>query len=440
MESLGGFNFVRLHFDADGVLLDAPSFQELKTAGATDVVFIAHGFRNDENDATGLYERFLTTFRGHLNGGAFPGVASRKLAVAGAYWPSKPFKETFTSGGSVQAVDSETAEKEAVKAQLEDLKATVARAAQKPKLDNAIALLDQVSGSRAAQDQFVNQVLSLLDGIEPDPTEGADRIRATDGSVLLDKLKLPIIVPSGTSPSGTSQDDATAIDLGQTGVTESVDSTFGSVFGRIGQFLNLTTWYVMKNRAGVVGAGGVAQTVRDLKTAASGVKIHLVGHSLGGLLMAACAKSLAQTKTNPESLTLLEAAFSHYGFSPNNGKGEVGFFRAVIDPPVVTGPLIATFSAQDTVVGTIYAVASRLAGQEVEAIGDANDPYGGIGRNGAQKTPEALSGALHAVGAAYKFPPSKINCLDGSGGLIKNHGDVTNPYVTFAFASAVSET
>ena len=451
MESLAGFNFVRLHFDADGVLLDAPSFQELKTAGATDAVFIAHGFRNDENDATGLYDRFLTTFRSHLNGGAFPGVASRKLVVAGVYWPSKPFKESFTSAGSVQAVDSETAEKEAVKAQLEDLKATVARAAQKPKLDNAIALLDQVSGSRDAQDRFVDQVLSLLDGSDPDPTEGADRIRATDGSVLLDKLKMPIILASATSPPGTSQDeggtlaiDATAMDLGQTGVTESVDSTFGSVFGRIGQFLNLTTWYVMKNRAGVVGAGGVAQAVRDLKTAASGVKIHLVGHSLGGLLMAACAKSLAQTKTqtktNPESLTLLEAAFSHYGFSPNNGKGEVGFFRAVIDKQVVTGPLIATFSAQDTVVGTIYAVASRLAGQDVEALGDANDPYGGIGRNGAQKTPEALSGPLHAVGAAYKFPTSKINCLDGSGGLIKNHGDVTNPYVTFAFASAVSET
>ena len=40
---------------------------------------------------------------------------------------------------------------------------------------------------------------------------------------------------------------------------------FGSIFGRIGQFLNLTTWYVMKNRAGVVGAAGVAQAVRDLK-------------------------------------------------------------------------------------------------------------------------------------------------------------------------------
>ena len=36
------------------------------------------------------------------------------------------------------------------------------------------------------------------------------------------------------------------------------------LFGRIGQFLNLTTWYVMKNRSGVV------QTVRELKNASPG--------------------------------------------------------------------------------------------------------------------------------------------------------------------------
>src|SRR5512141_2069557 len=101
MESLHGFNFLKLHFDADGVLQDAPALQELKSSGATDIVFIAHGFRNDENDATGFYERVRTTCRAQLTRTVFSGVASRKLAVAGIYWPSKPFQETFT-GGSVQ--------------------------------------------------------------------------------------------------------------------------------------------------------------------------------------------------------------------------------------------------------------------------------------------------------------------------------------------------
>jgi hypothetical protein len=197
----------------------------------------------------------------------------------------------------------------------------------------------------------------------------------------------------------------------------------------------------MKNRAGVVGENGVARAVRDLKASIPSIRIHLVGHSLGGRLVAGCAKSIAQSPmVQPDSLTLLEAAFSHFGFSANNGKGETGFFRDVIQKGVVKGPLIATFSAQDSVVGTVYAVASRLAGDNLKAVGDANDPFGGIGRNGAQKTAEAVVEKLHAAGSAYRFTLGKIVNLDGSGGLIKDHGDVTNPDVTYAFASAVADT
>jgi hypothetical protein len=48
---------------------------------------------------------------------------------------------------------------------------------------------------------------------------------------------------------------------------------------------------------------------------------------------------------------------------------------------------------------------------------------------------------LHPPGTAYgNFQTGKVINLDGSGGLIKNHGDVTNETVTYAFASAVSRT
>lgn len=43
-----------------------------------------------------------------------------------------------------------------------------------------------------------------------------------------------------------------------------------------------------------------------------------------------------------------------------------------------------------------------------------------------------------------RFDPSckmgVINHLDGSGGLIKDHGDVTSDAITYAFASAVART
>src|SRR3990170_5068567 len=132
----------------------------------------------------------------------------------------------------------------------------------------------------------------------------------------------------------------------------------------------------MKDRSGTVGAKGVATAVRALHQRCPSVKIHLVGHSLGGRLMASCAKALGDAPTlRPDSLMLLEAAFSHFGFSADNGRGKPGFFRNVIDKRVVKGPLVSTFSAQDTVVGGPYAIMSRLAGDNTREIGDASDEY-----------------------------------------------------------------
>ena len=40
----------------------------------------------------------------------------------------------------------------------------------------------------------------------------------------------------------------------------------------------------------------------------------------------------------------------------------------------------------------------------------------------------------------YSFETDILHCLDGSSGLITSHGDVRNPRVTWAFASAVAAT
>ncbi|MDP1804563.1 MAG: alpha/beta hydrolase, partial [Acidimicrobiales bacterium] len=215
-------------------------------------------------------------------------LAARKFVVAGIYWPSKAFPEAAEIGGSVQAAGDDSAELEAVRLQLNDLLQDEACAEQKPKCLKALALLDTVKSSTDAQDEFVDLVLSLLDDAELDPTEGLDRVRATQGSVLLDKLKFPIIVPTGDA----SDDEGGVASVGAgfsanadgEGEAQGLGSLFGSVFGRIGQFLNPTTWYLMKSRSGTVGSNGVAPAVRALKAAAPSIRIHLVGHSLGGYL------------------------------------------------------------------------------------------------------------------------------------------------------------
>jgi len=81
-----------------------------------------------------------------------------------------------------------------------------------------------------------------------------------------------------------------------------------------------------------------------------------------------------------------------------------------------------------------------LAGDNVKAVGDEDDQYGGIGRNGTQRTRESTSQPLGAVGTRYSYSPHVVNNLDGSGGRIVSHSDVTNAEVTYAVACAVAET
>jgi hypothetical protein len=447
MQSIHGFDFFSLNFDDKGKLASG-EFDDCKrrAAAATDIIFLAHGFRNDLADATKLYSKFLDTFSGHLKRPEFHELSTRNFIVAGVFWPSKALPESFPSDeGSAQSADDDASQMAAAAKKLQDLKDTTPEHAAA--LDEAAALLPTVKDDPAKQDRFASLVLSTLDGSQIDSTEGLDRVRQQDGSVMFQKLSGPIVIPTRSPDELADAGGAAAgVDTAGTdgGGVQSFGSFFRSILGGVDKFLNLTTWYVMKNRSGIVGATGVAQAVRDLKASNPKIRLHLVGHSLGGRLIAGCAKSLAQTPLlQPDSVTLLEAAFSHYGFSANNGKGTPGFFRDVIAKKVVKGPLLETFSFQDTVVGLTYAIASHLADDNSEAIGDVNDLFGGIGRNGAQKTAESVSIKLKTAaspGDAYAFKAGIVTCLDGSGGLIKDHGDVTNEDVTYAFASAVAAT
>jgi len=447
---IANFDFYQLQYDTNGNLADSTQLTALTAAAqnATDVALIAHGFRNDENDATSLYTHFLTSLRTQLARPELQSVAARKLIFAGVYWPSKAYPESWTNAtpgtGTVQDIDATGSALATAKAQLEELQRDATQE-QKHVLAEAIDLLPALDTDPALQDRFATLVLSILAPADDlaDPTEGLGLIRSTPGSDLLRMLKRPLLAPIARGAAVSNVEDFDNFNGGPsgTGSVQDLGSIFDSVLGAAGKLANLATWYQMKSRSGLVGETGVARAIRALKASPLNVKVHLIGHSLGGRLMAACGRALTQAPAvHPDSMSLLEAAFSHFGFSPNNGQGQVGFFRDVIGKKIVTGPIIETFSAQDTVVGYVYAIASRLANDNVKAIGDATDPFGGIGRNGAQATPESTSEILHDCGTPYSFRKGIVNNLDGSGGLITSHGDVTNDRVTYAVANAVAAT
>ena len=385
MQTIEGFDFFPLTFDAEGKLESRQEFDALLTRAkdgpATDAVFLAHGFRNDESEATGLYSRFLQTFRAHLSRPEFQTVATRRFVVGGRVlafeavprdlrrqrWRHPWSPESHRGDGRRRSVNSTISSRAR--------RRLSARSSRRP--PRCCRLSVATPGSRTSLSPSCSRI---VDGSQLDTTEGLPQIRKKKGSELLARLSDP-------PAEGT----------------RGIGNLFGGIAGGVGAFLNLTKWYVMKDRSGTVGAKGVATAVRELHDKCPAVKIHLVGHSLGGRLMASCAKALGDTPMlQPDSLMLLEAAFSHYGFSADNGRGKPGFFRDVIARKVVKGPFVSTFSAQDTVVGGPYSIMSRLAGDNTREIGDASDEYGGIGRNGAAEDDRGR----HRQAARCQAPPT----------------------------------
>ncbi len=142
--------------------------------------------------------------------------------------------------------------------------------------------------------------------------------------------------------------------------------------------LNVTTYYTMKERAGAIGRSGVKALLAETFAAHPELRAHLVGHSFGGRLVTSLANALDRG-TQARTLTLLEAAYSHYGLSADfRGRGP-GAFRHIIDGKTVRGTISITHSVHDWAVGLAYPIASAIAHQTGSAIGDASDLYGGMG-------------------------------------------------------------
>jgi pimeloyl-ACP methyl ester carboxylesterase len=96
--------------------------------------------------------------------------------------------------------------------------------------------------------------------------------------------------------------------------------------GLLSAGVEATSYYLMKERAAEVGAGGVAPLVRMLKQVSPETEVHLAGHSFGARLATAAVMALGQDSGAAlvDTMMLLQAAFSQFAFSPG------GFFRPVV--------------------------------------------------------------------------------------------------------------
>jgi pimeloyl-ACP methyl ester carboxylesterase len=429
MPDSSGFPSADVQFDRDAhVVGSADAVRQLANGPCTDLVVMAHGWNNDAREASELYRQWAASMRTVLDQGRVPALNARKICLVGIVWPSKKFADEDGSLGGAATVAS-AAEPLDLLAQIDGLRAVFTGPAEQRVLDSAAALVPQLEVRAAARKQFAEALKTLVSPDAVDDEDAGKDLLATDGGELMDRLADPIFIPA---PPGD--------DLGGTAGLDTLGGAAGfgdflrGPLGAARQLLNFTTFFEMKVRSGAIGARGVAPLLDRIQCTRPDLNVHLVGHSFGARVVAATAKELPADSV--ATLSLLQGAFSHHGFARNFEPGQNGFFRPVIDNQTVRGPTLITKTGNDKAVGIAYAIASRIANEAAAGLGDAADKFGGIGRNGAQKTPEAVERELLPAGGSYTFQPRALHNLLADA-FIRDHSDVKGREVGYAVLSAI---
>ena len=441
-DNIKGLPYSTAEFDKDGQLLHRPTLPQ----GTTDLIVVSHGWNNDREQAETLYRKLFENFVDVTSADA--AIAARKIAIVGVIWPSKRFDELMTltaadakaAGGaaSVGGAAGSAAEQVAMHAAIDRVAPLFDDAGDDDRIKALHALAPQLEGNTALQTKFVETLRQLLDpdGSHAEQQTHEDRgdifFRAQGDVVFKNASRTPVekaAVPN--PPAGPAAGVGHAQGLG-----------LGSVFSNIGKavttLLNLTTYFEMKQRAGTVGKTGLAPLIDAL--AGQVERVHLVGHSFGGRLVAAAAANSTTPKLH--TLALLQAAFSHNGFS----RARSGFFESVAESHRTAGPILITHTKNDTAVGVAYPIASRVGHDNAAALGDKDDQFGAIGSNGAQQMAAdqvvAETDKLLPVGTPYDLKPGRFHNLDATPFIVdpkggNAHGFVFVPEVAWAISRAI---
>lgn len=411
-----------------------------------DLLVVSHGWNNDMADAKALYDKLLGNVGTLLELRDEPEsvppplqefvqrLSNRRFAAVRVFWPSKRFTdESLIPGGGAATSEAETKNTDALDELLNGLKAepvrlggTETNPAHENAMEHAKALVPHLATVKA-QKEFVETLRSVLDPVAKEVDDASHGFFTVAAETLFANAGRPVTAPAGGGSGGT----AGIVDGGAAGLSDLLEG----VQAAARRIANFATYYKMKARSGTVGSRGVAEMLRRVRARREAIRMHLVGHSFGGRLVTAAAHEFPPA-TPRVTMSLLQAAFSHNGFSGGFGSdNEPGFFRATIGEKRVSGPILITHTKNDKAVGIAYPLASRIAGQNAAALGDQDDPYGGMGRNGAQNTEEAESSSVMGLpGTKYAFQHGRIHNILSD--VIEDHGDVHRIEVAYAILCA----
>jgi len=426
-------------FDKDGNCT-APQTRDTVLAeagrgGCTDIHIYSHGWNNVFQEALEHYTDFFTRYfhlRRQVN---LPHDHYRPMLV-GILWPSTAFLSEDEAGprlAGASAPDMTPAGR--------DARFVLKELAEALEPEDARTLLSFLGrDERLSHDEALEVARVLLPIFQSE---------ARDGEGIPQDVVPAKLVKSWEGTFGRRHDDANE---GRAGVLkdDGPDSfsfrparSAGALrFLDPRHILRTATVYLMKDRAGVVGARGVGPLLASL-LAQSGARVHLAGHSFGAKVMLS-ALSLAGHPRRVRSLLLLQPAVNAFCFARQLQEigGADGAYRPVLEKTEM--PVFSTFSLRDVPLSRFFHLALRRDGDIGEIRPAAGPPslFAALGGYGAGGMPEGESITLPIRSAPARYalddPAIRLYMLDGSDGAINGHGDVRNAYTAWAMANLVS--
>ncbi|MEU6369735.1 serine-threonine protein kinase [Streptomyces sp. NPDC046931] len=419
--AIGVNPYWELTFDADGDVDGAERdrlLADVTRRGVRDLLVFAHGWNNERPGATRLYGRFFAPM---------PSLAPKaRLGYAGVIWPSMMFADEPVPDFPRSAVaDASSAARPGLDESSRQALAKVfpGRATE---VDELARLLDRPPDDAASLEEF-GQLVRLLVEVDPQgPQAACAGDTGREG-------------PSGSGPAMLSEDMtqvcrvfARALEQVESAAAAGVEGfswTPKGLWDGAREVLRQATYYAMKRRAGTVGERGLGPVIGRLARTAPGVRVHLVGHSFGGRLVSFALRGLPDGVRTVKSVTLLQGAFSHYAFAarlPGDSRsgGVLHGYRDRVD-----GPLVCCYSGFDSALGTLYPLASRMAGDDrslTDGLAEGFDigrflgpEWGAMGHDGVQAVDGTrgltLADALRGLPAAgcVNVDASAVVCHGG---------------------------
>jgi hypothetical protein len=422
MKKIAGFPYWEIEFDKDANPADPAAvnslISDIRNGAFTDLFVFSHGWNNEAWKARQLYDRFFNEMRSVIaRHGTAPGV---NAAVAGIIWPSilfpddEPEEETGGAAGFDERLPTDLRS---------DLKKIFAD--QSDTIDEMMRLLDEQPDDPAEVERFQELLKSLAPGQTDFEDSGEKALLNNPAEKVFDVM----------ADLATTDREVAA------GLLDSAQRLWQGAK----EALRVTTYWSMKQRAGIIGERGLGPLVGQINKASAALRIHLLGHSFGARVVSFALKGLPagldKARSPVKTLFLLQGAFSHFSFAgalPHDAE-RAGALKGMSSR--VDGPLVVTCSVHDLAVGKRYPQASFISREDAADFNDAASRWGAMGSRGAQAVGATVL-PFGPEGENYQFNKGRFFTLDGDQLITRGgppsgaHSDIVYPEIAWAVMKA----